>query len=142
MEKDGIENDDFSLRCTVNQDDIIMLTAAGRMTNEKRAEFSAWTNDVKKCVCEIAKKHPDSVLLLSNVSGVGHFESDLLDDLKSLFDHNKEFVTKSAIVGAHRYLGLLIDAVAKFTGRTNIRQFASNEEAIAWLLVKEGQPPA
>lgn len=130
-------NADFLLGCSVNQEGVIVLTVSGRMTRDKLPEFSAWVSDVKATVAQVAAKHPDRVLMLSNVKKVSHFERELMGELKDLLDHNKELVTKSAIVGAHRYLSLLIDAVAKLTNRTNIQQFENEHEALSWLLRTE-----
>lgn len=123
-----------TLSCIVDEQGIIRLTVGGRMTRAVKEEFVGWVREVEQTVAARAAQHPGDVRILADVSRVEHFERELVDDVKGLFDFNKQYVTKSAIVGAGRYLALLIDALVMFTGRTNIRQFASEREVLSWLL--------
>jgi hypothetical protein len=47
-------------------------------------------------------------------------------------------VGKTAIVGASRYLRVLAGFILKAVGRDNIRLFASEEEALPWLVQESG----
>lgn len=127
------ERPNATLSCAVDDRGIIRLAVGGRMTKDMKGDFAAWVREVERTVAERAAAHPGDVRILADVSQVEHFERELVDDMKGLFDFNKQYVTKSAVVGARRYLALLIDAVVMFTGRTNVKQFSSERDALVWL---------
>lgn len=122
-----------TLSCAVDDHGIIRLVASGRMTKDVKDDFKAWVREIERTVVDRAAAHPGDVRILADVSKIEHFERELLDDVKELFNFDKQYVTKSAVVGAPRYLAMIIDAVVMFTGRTNVKQFPSERDALNWL---------
>ena len=136
MEEHQYSKDNIVLEAEVGADDVIYLTVSGKITNERFYAFVAWTEKVKKLVREMSEKHPGNVLVLSDVSGVSHFESKPIVPLRELLNYNKHYPVKSAVVGARDLTHVLLDTVISLTSRVNIKQFKSKEEALAWLLEK------
>ena len=136
MEEQYDNKDNIVLEAEVGAGDIIYLTVSGKITNERFYAFVAWTEKVKKLVREMSEKHPGNVLLLSEVSGVSHFESKPIVPLRELLNYNKQYPAKSAVVGARDLTRVLLDTVISLTSRVNIKQFKTKEEALVWLLEK------
>ncbi len=136
MEEHHNQKESVVLEAEVGADGIIYLTVAGKITNERFYAFVAWTEKVKKLVREMSEKHPDNVRLLSDVSGVSHFESKPIVPLRELLNYNKQYPAKSAVVGAKDLTRVLLDTVISLTSRDNIKQFATKEEALVWLSEK------
>ena len=141
MEEPYDKKGNIVLEAEIGAGDVIYLTVAGKITNERFYAFVAWTEKVKKLVREMSEKHPDNVLLLSDVSGVSHFESKPIVPLRELLNYNKKFPAKSAVVGAKDLTRVLLDTVISLTSRENIKQFATKEEALMWLLEKPKTEP-
>ncbi len=136
MEEQHNNKDNIVLEAVIGAHDVIYLTIGGKITNERLYAFIAWTERVKKLVKEMSDKHPGNVLLLSDVSGVSHFESKPIVPLRELLNYNKQYPAKSAVVGARDLTRVLLDTVISLTSRVNIKQFATKEEALAWLMEK------
>lgn len=133
--------DHVILEAVIGAHDVIYLTVGGKITNERFYAFVAWTEKVKKLVREMSEKHHGNVLILSDVSGVSHFESKPIVPLRELLNYNKQYPAKSAVVGARDLTRVLLDTVISLTSRVNIKQFAIKEEALAWLMEKPKVEP-
>lgn len=139
MNNEIFEGDHLNLTCSVGPDNVIYLSAVGKITNSNLDVFVKWAERVKQLMEKVSQKE-GVILVYSDVSGVDHFERKPIIPLRELFEYDKRFTMKSAIVGASFFTKKLIDAVADFTGRTNIQQFSSKEIALAWLLNEGGVP--
>lgn len=144
MEHNKIHSENLTLSSSIGPDNIIYITLAGKITNDNLDVFTEWTKGLQSQIDIIAMRKKSPVLVYSDVSQVEHFERKPIAPLRELFSHDKQYEMKSAIVGASFLVSKLIDAVVDFTGRTNIRQFETKKEALAWLLgaaVTPGQNP-
>ncbi len=137
----NFEVENIKLTCNIGTDKVIYLTAAGKINNNNLAVFAAWAEQIKELITEVSKTE-DVVRVCTDVSGVEHFESKPIVPLRELFEYDKQYHIKSAIIGASFFMRNLMDAVVQFTGRTNIRQFETKEEALVWLFEKEPIAPA
>lgn len=137
----NFEGENIKLICDVGDDKVIYLTAAGKINNSNLAIFTAWAEQIKQLMAE-ASREQGVVRVCTDVSGVEHFESKPIVPLRELFEFDKQYDMKSAIVGASFFMKNLMNAVIEFTGRTNVRQFPTKEEALVWLLAKEPIAPA
>lgn len=134
MEHNEIHSENLSLSSSIGPDSIIYVTLGGKITNENLDVFAAWTKGLQSQIDTMAARKKFPVLVYSDVSQVEHFERKPIQPLRELFEHDKQYEMKSAIVGAGFFVSKLIDAIVEFTGRTNVRQFESKKEALAWLL--------
>lgn len=132
----NFEVENLKLTCHIGTDKIIYLTAAGKINNNNLAVFTEWTEQIKTLMAEVSKTE-NVVRVCTDVSGVEHFESKPIAPLRELLEYDKQYHMKSAIIGANFFMRNLMDAVIQLTGRTNIRQFETKEEALVWLLEEE-----
>lgn len=115
-------------------DGVIYLVAGGRLTNEHVDEFTAWCERVKSMIDMQAKRGRSPVLIYADASRVICFETKPVKALRTLFDHDKQYSLKTAIVGAKPMTRMMVDAAISLSGRTNIKQFRTKDEALSWLL--------
>jgi hypothetical protein len=101
-------------------------------------DFSRILNpyDVLPAIAEakgiIARQPPDSLLLMTDVTG-SRFNPEIANALKEFAAHNRPYVRKAAIIGLSGLQKLVYRAVLAFTGRTNLRPFATRADAEPWL---------
>jgi len=115
-------------------DGVIYLVVGGRLTNEHIDEFIAWCERVKAMIDMQATKGKSPMLICADATGVICFETKPVMALRSLFDHDKKYTLKTAIVGAKPMTRMMVDAAVSLSGRTNIKQFRMKDEALSWLL--------
>lgn len=120
------------LEASIGTDDIIHITVGGNIMNEHLIAFTDWTEKVKRLIHELSERNPEHIFILSDVSGIAHFERKPIVQLRDLFEYDKQYPVKSAIVGATGFTRPLLDAVISLAGRTNIQQFETKEEALQW----------
>jgi hypothetical protein len=80
----------------------------------------------------VARQPLESTLCLVDVTG-SKFNSEVVDALKALAMHNRPYVIASALIGVSGLQRVILDGVLAFTGRTNLKAFATRDEAFAWL---------
>lgn len=119
--------------CRIGPDGIIYLMLAGKIAGEDAERFIAWTEEVKDAIKSVHEKHPNRVLILSDVTALTHFEKKPIEALRTLLEYDKEYTTKSAIVGASPMVRMLVDAVVALSGRSNVKLFDTRDEALEWL---------
>jgi len=134
MEHNEIHSENLSLSSSVGPDSIIYVTLGGKITNGNLDVFAAWTKGLQSQIDMMAARKKFPILVYSDVSRVEHFERKPIKPLRELFEHDKQYEMKSAIVGASFFVAKLIDAIVEFTGRTDVRQFETKKDALAWLL--------
>lgn len=136
MDNGNFEGENMKLSCRVGPDKVIYITAVGKINNENVAIFVEWAEHLKHLMAEVAQGG-GIVRVCTDLSGVEHFESKPIAPLRELLEYDKQYNMKSAIVGASFFMKNLMNAVIEFTGRTNVRQFRTKEEALDWLLQDE-----
>lgn len=122
----------MKLEVHVEPSGTILLTIAGRITNDKEAEVIEWANKVKQEI-ELAFERTGTVRIYVDVAQVNYFERKPVAAVRELLDFDKKYPLRTAIVGANKMTSMLIDALLSLTRRTNIEQFQSKEEALLWL---------
>jgi hypothetical protein len=131
MEKD---NQELVLTHRFGIDGIVYLSAAGKISNDQLLKFSTWADEVKNILRERALLGDDPILVLSDISGVSHFERKPIAVLKDLLSYDGQFPIRSAIVGGNRFAVLVLDSIISLLRRSNVRHFGGKEAALAWLL--------
>lgn len=122
----------------MSSDGVISLVVGGRVTNDKLVQFNEWMVKVKKLIADASKINGNRpVLVITDATGIVHFEHKPIVLLRELLDYDRQFNMKSAIVGTNPNLSALLRAVFEFTGRKNIRLFSGREEALRWLFSNE-----
>ena len=121
------------LEASLGKDNIIYVTASGRFTNQHLEDFMTWVNHLQSLIVTQSATGT-TVPICADVSGVTHFETKIVRALRDMMNDNKKYGLKTAIVGANNMMQMLLDAIVALTGRTNIRQFPAQKEALDWLL--------
>jgi hypothetical protein len=134
MEHNEIHSEHLSLSSSIGPDSIIYVTLVGKITNENLNAFGSWIRGLQSQIDTMAARKKFPILVYSDVSRVEHFEYNPIKPLRELLAHDKQYEMKSAVVGASFFVAKLIDAMVEFTGRTNMRQFETKKDALAWLL--------
>ncbi len=120
------------LEASLGADNIIYVTASGRFTNQHYELFMSWVNHLQSLIVTQGATET-TVPICADVSGVTHFETKIVRALRDMMNDNKKYGLKTAIVGANNMMQMLLDAIVALTGRTNIRQFPVQKEALDWL---------
>ena len=89
------------------------------------------TPHVERIRSLVSKEPKNSMLTLIDASGM-LLDIKAVQALKNLANDDKPYVRASAVVGIGGPLGLLLDGVEKFSGRT-FKRFDSREQAMDWL---------
>ena len=131
------ETKQLSLDAHLGDDGIIYLKAVGKITNQHLEQFSHWTDSVKALISSRAAAGVDPILVLADIGGVVHYERKQVTILRELLDHDKQFPVRTAMVGASKYAGMLLEALIAILMRKNIRQFRTQSEAMLWLTAGE-----
>lgn len=127
-------NDELVLTHHYGTDGIIALSASGKISNNELLKYSLWADDVKALVAERAHAGDNPVLVLSDISGVTHFERKPIAVLRELLAYDTQFPLRSALVGGNRFAVLVFDSIISLLRRTNVRHFATKADAERWLL--------
>lgn len=120
-------------------DGIIYLTISGKINNDQLLKYSAWADEVKNLIRERALLGDDPILVLSDISGVTHFERKPIAVMKELLSYDAQFPLRSAIVGGNRFAVLILDSIVSLLRRSDVRHFGDKESALTWLL--KGKKP-
>ena len=120
------------LEASLGEDNVIYVTASGRFTNQHHEQFMDWVNHLQSLILTESATQ-STVRICADVSGVTHFETKIVRALRDMMNDNKKYGLKTAIVGANNMMQMLLDAIVALTGRTNIRQFPAQKEALDWL---------
>lgn len=134
MQNEGSDMTKSRLEAELGIDGVIYLVAGGRLTNDHVDEFTAWCERVKAMIDAQAARGKSPVLICADATSVICFETKPVMALRTLFDHDKKYTLKTAIVGAKPMTRMMVDAAVSLSGRTNIKQFRLKDEALSWLL--------
>ena len=115
-------------------DGIIYLTISGKINNDQLLKYSIWADEVKNMIRERSLLGDDPILVLSDISGVTHFERKPIVVLKELLSYDSQFHIRSAIVGGTRFAVLVLDSITSLLRRSDVRHFGDKKTALEWLL--------
>lgn len=84
---------------------------------------------------QVVERTPEDgvILFLVDVSRVGKSSFRSRKAFIELFSGSERRTTRTAVVGANRYVTLIADFILRTLGKTHVRLFDSESEALAWL---------
>lgn len=109
-------------------DGVIWVSFSGDIGSE---DVATYLESYNKLVASTPKT--DTLLFLVDVSNVGKASARARKAFMDAFRNPERRKTRSAIVGASRYIALIADFVIRMIGKEHIRIFDSEGEAVAWL---------
>lgn len=130
-----MENDDeLVLAHHFGVDGIVYLSAAGKISNAQLLKYSSWADEVKALIHERALLGDNPILVLTDISGVTHFERKPIAVLREMLAYDSQFPLRSAVVGGNRFAVLVLDSIVSLLRRNDIRHFNDKDAAMKWLL--------
>ena len=130
----GNPDDELVLTYRLGVDGVIYLSASGKISNAQLLKYSSWADEVKALIHERAGAGDNPILVLSDISGVTHFERKPIAVLRELLSYDSQFLIRSAIVGGNRFAILVLDSIVSLLRRTDVRHFKDKDSAQKWLL--------
>lgn len=115
-------------------DGIVYLSAAGKISNAQLDKYSEWADEVKALILERATLGDNPILVLTDISGVTHFERKPIAVLREMLSYDSQFPLRSAVVGGNRFAVLVLDSIVSLLRRTDLRHFKDKDAALKWLL--------
>lgn len=124
---------DLSLVAEIRQDGIVFLSIAGKFGHDELFSVIAWTEKVKRILREESAKNEGEILILCDLAGLRFFDRSMIAPLRELLAYDAQFRLRSAMSGCSPIVDAMIRALLSITKRTNVRLFANEKEALAWL---------
>jgi hypothetical protein len=135
--EDHLHDQDSGLVAEVRKDGVVFLSVAGKFGHDELFSVIAWTEKVKRILREESAKHEGEIPLLCDLAGLRFFDRSMIAPLRELLAYDAQFRLRSAISGCSPIVDAMIRALLSITKRTNVRLFATEKEALAWLSGKE-----
>lgn len=96
---------------------------------KENGEFSAVLESAKEV---IAKYKPNSVYTVTNISNI-MYDSETKEEVAKWMSHNKPYVKYGAIYGMDGIKKIMVNAILKICGRSNMSFTNTKEQALEWL---------
>ncbi len=125
--------EDAELSAAIGDDNIIYLRMQGNLTSDNQDILDRWDEKVREAMRTVAAAQPERVLCLIDTTGGQKADMYSLELLKNLVEHNKAYVTRTAVYGVQHTPRHFLDIALRFAHRTNMMVFDTQEEARNWL---------
>lgn len=109
-----------------SSDQVLLIDLRGFNTPSESLDYIALARSV------VAAQPHNSLQCLVDVTDA-RFNTEVVEAMKEFAAHNRPFVISSAIVGVTGLQRIILEAVTKFTGRTNLKAIPTRDEAFTWL---------
>jgi hypothetical protein len=93
-------------------------------------EFKAFIEFAKRSVQGFPQDA--SLFSITNIEGV-LYDSETKNIVAEWMDFNKPFVKQGAVIGLDGIKKIMVNAILKMSGRSNMAFFHSKQEAVEWL---------
>jgi hypothetical protein len=134
MEPFHIEKNDVELGVYIGEDGVIYLRMKGNLTSDHLPELKAWDAKVREAMRTAAQSDSARVLCLTDLTNGLEADEVSLQILKDLIQHNKEYATRTAVIGANFFMRNILILALRATHRSNMESFNTREDAMEWLL--------
>ena len=88
---------------------------------------------IRKAERLISKQPWESLLILTDVTG-SRYTGKVATEIRDFVVHNKPYTKAGAVLGVTGIKYILFTAIVKFSKRTNLKAFESEEAAKDWLV--------
>ena len=117
----------------VDENDILHLKL-GDLTSKELADLRTWTDKVRRMIVTLYNKTGKEVLTLVDITDIKKYDAEAYSILTELMQDNKQYTLKTATFGGDNYIIAAQDILLALSGRTNMKNFKTKEEAINWLI--------
>jgi len=117
----------------VDENDILHLKL-GDLTSKELADLRVWADKVRRMIVALYNKTGKEVLTLVDITDIKKYDAEAYSILTELMQNNKQYTLKTATFGGNDYIIAAQDILLALSGRTNMKNFKTKEEAINWLI--------
>lgn len=111
----------------------INIKVQGDVQKEVLAPLKIKILQAQKLIREIAVTEGKAHILVDATEFTGVYDPECFMVFAEFLKTNREYVQKTAIFGGPQNMPLIIEALAAFGDRENLKTFLTKEEAIAWV---------
>ncbi len=117
----------------VDENDILHLKL-GDLTSKELADLRTWADKVRRMIVILYNKTGKEVLTLVDITDIKKYDAEAYSVLTDLMQDNKQYTLKTATFGGNDYIIAAQDILLALSGRTNMKNFKTKEEATNWLI--------
>jgi len=117
----------------VDENDILHLKL-GDLTSKELADLRVWADKVRRMIVALYNKTGKEVLTLVDITDIKKYDAEAYSILTELMQNNKQYTLKTATFGGNDYIIAAQDILLALSGRTNMKNFKTKEEATNWLI--------
>lgn len=111
----------------------INLKVQGDIQNDLLEPLKAKILEAERMIKEIALVEKRAHILVDATEFTGVYDPECFMVFAEFLKSNREYVLKTAIFGGPKNMPLIIEALAAFGDRENLKTFLTKEEAIEWI---------
>lgn len=119
----------------VDENNIIHLKL-GDLISKDFTVLRIWTNKVKRTVITLYNKTDKKVRTLVDITDIKKYDAEAYLILSKLMQDNEQYTSKTATFGGDEYIIAAQDILLALSGRNNLKNFKTKEEAINWLIAE------
>ena len=117
----------------VDENNIVHLKL-GDLTSKDLAALRAWADEVRKAIIAPYNKTGKGVRTIVDIADMKEYDAEAYLILSKLMQGNERYTLKTATFGGDNYILTAQDILLALSGRTNFRNFKTEEEATNWLI--------
>ncbi|MCA9354580.1 MAG: hypothetical protein KC877_03625 [Candidatus Kaiserbacteria bacterium] len=125
---------DMELGCYIDEHGVIQLRMSGNLSSDHIEHLEAWGESVREAMRTAKERDEEHVYCIIDLVGGVEADQDSLSFLISLVRHNKGYATRTGVFGANLIMRNFMDIALKVAGRTNMKAFATREQAEHWAI--------
>lgn len=117
----------------IGDDNIIYVRMKGNLTSDHRSELEAWDLKVREAMEKVGEANPGKAFCLTDLTGGLEADEMSMNLIKEQILHNKQYITRTAVIGANFNMKTIMYLALAVARRTNMKPFDTKEEAMEWL---------
>ena len=112
----------------------ILNLKLGDLTSRDFTILRIWTDKVRRTIITLYNKTDKKIRTLVDITDIKKYDAEAYSILTELMQNNKQYTLKTATFGGNDYIIAAQDILLALSGRTNMKNFKTKEEAINWLI--------
>ncbi len=118
----------------VDRNNIIHARIGGDLHHDTMPAFMVWAHKLRTTVRDVYNRKGGKVRAIIDISELTSYDMEILAALAELMKDNEPYVLKSAAFGGNPYIILAQDILLALSGRTNLKAFKTEAEALEWIV--------
>ncbi len=118
----------------IDADGFVSMRLTGTLSIENFEELKTSVENAKQMVKKYSDERHGQVKALFDLSNfTGVYNVGAMTAMKDLADHNRPYLSRSAVFGGSDLARVAADVTIAFIGDPTIKLFKTREEAVEWL---------